>query len=730
MKDLFQKAFDEGRDFLTERESYAMFAALGLDVPRHELIPDGAWLRGRLHEIKKEYPERVVLKVASPDIHHKTEIGGVAVVDNNADAIAGAFDAITTRAREAMPDARLEGALLMEYVQCEQELLVSLIDDPTFGYMLSVGKGGTLTEIFKDIAMRPAPVEKANVEAMVKSLKTYPLLKGYRGTKKADIGQIADFVTTISLLARPAQKSRQKAPAPFCRGFEVVELEINPLAITKDGRVLPIDSILRFRKTRPEEPDIAGKSSAPNEKNLDQLFHPKTIALIGASDTTEKMGGSILKLLIESGAAKVFPVNPKRKELMGLKAYKSISEIPGPIDLAVLAIPAKFTLPVVTECAEAGVKVAIVISGGFGETGTEGKKIEAQMAASARKTGMRIIGPNCMGVYFEPTKFSTFFLSPEKTEIPHCDVNNFTVLSQSGAVCVQMVELTRNVGIRGIVSYGNMIDVDVADLMAYFDRDSGTDVIGIYIEGLTDGAKFISAAKAMHKPVIITKGGKSRAGSAATVSHTGAIAGDYDIAKAVFKSTGLVEAETLEDFADYAKAFSFLHGRRPKGHRLGVISNAGGLAVLAADATEGTCLKMAKYCKATIEAIKAETGGLVIVSNPTDLTAGISDEGFAKAAAHILDDENVDALILIPGIQPRPMREDAIVDEIIRLYNRYDKPMAVTITPTEKRLAMFNRLEAARVPHYDTPERAVRALAAFVELLNGVENGAAQRSSL
>jgi len=704
MKTLLEKVFAEGRNFLSELESYQFFKTLGLDIPHHELIPDSRWLRGRLSAIAKEYPGRVVLKIASPDIHHKTEMGGVAIVENHPDVISGAFDAITTRARAAAPTARIDGVLLMEFVEIEHELLVSLLDDPVFGHVLSVGKGGTLTEIFKDMAMRPAPASNAEIEEMLKSLRASESFMGYRGAKPVDLAKVADAVSKIASLARKDGKS------PLGR-FEIAELEINPFVVTNAGRVVPIDAILKFREAR----EIPQAQLAPDERNLEQLFHPKTIALVGASDTTDKMGGSILKSLIDGKAAKIFPVNPKRDELMGLKCYHAVCSITEPMDLAVLAVPANLTPPVVKECAKMKTRTAIIISGGFGEMGADGKKMEAQMLEAARVADLRLIGPNCMGVYYEPTKFSTFFLAPEKTEIPRRDVNNFTMLSQSGAISVQLVELMRNVGIRAIVSYGNMIDIDVADLMAYFGKDEGTDVIGLYIEGFVNGQKFLNAARGVTKPVIVLKGGKSRAGSAATVSHTGAIAGDYETARAMFRASGFVVALTLEEFADFVKAFAFLKGRVPAGRRIGVISNAGGLGVLAADMAEMTGLQMANYSPATVEAIGGETDEYIHIGNPTDLGPGVTDAGFIKAASHILEDDNVDALVLIPGVQPHPMRPDAVVDEIIKLYDRYEKPMVVSITPTDKRRELFDRLERARVAHYDTPGRAVAALAAYID---------------
>ncbi len=703
MDSLLKKAAAQGRNFLTEHEAYDFIASLGLEVPAHELIKDRPALDSRIEAITAEYTDRIVLKIASPDIHHKTEIGGVAIVKNEPEAIREAFDAMLARAAKAQPDATLDGVLLMEMVEIERELIISLIDDPTFGHILSIGKGGTLTEIFKDIAIRPAPVDKAHIEPMLRSLKTWPLIEGYRGAKGVDVNSIVEFAAKISSLAR-----NDSAAAPS--EYEIAELEINPLVVTKDGRVMPIDSILRFQKAKP-----LTAAARPDLTHIDKLFRPGTIAVVGASDTPLKMGGAILKLLSEKSSAKIFPINPKKNELLGLKAYKSIADVPEPIDLAVLAVPAKFTPGVVEQCAAAGVKTAIIISAGFGEMGKEGREIEDQMRATAQTAGMRLIGPNCMGVYYEPTSLSTFFLDPDKTEIPHRDVNNFTVLSQSGAVCVQMVELTGNVGTRAIVSYGNMIDIDVADLAAYFDKDEGTDAIGIYIEGLKNGPRFLAAANEMTKPTIIIKGGKSHAGGAATVGHTGAIAGDYDVARAVFQSAGLIEATTLQEFADFCKTFSFLTGRPAAARRIAVVTNAGGLGVLSADTAEKIGLEMSRFEKKTVKAIEELTGGLVLANNPTDLTAGISANDFIKAAQHILEDTNVDGLVLIPGIQPHQMKRQVIIDELIALYNRCKKPMVVTITPTEKRIPLFNKLEAARLPHYDTPERAVRALGAYLK---------------
>ncbi len=704
MESMLKMAATQGRNFLTEYEAYDFIASLGLDVPKHELIADAENLAKRLEAIGAEYTSRIVLKIASPDIHHKTEIGGVAIIQNQPETLRAKFAEMLASAKKAQPQARIDGILLMELVEIEQELILSLIDDATFGHVLSIGKGGTLTEIFKDIALHPAPVTGAEIEKMLRSLKTWPLLEGYRGAKGADIKAISAFAEKIAALAR------NNGDSPL-GDFEITEFEINPLVTTKDGRVLPIDSILRFGETKKIKPE----SAHPDLTNIDKLFKPQTIAVVGASDTPQKMGGAILGLLKEKSKAQIFPINPKRDELLGLKTYKSIGEVPEAVDLAVLAVPAKFTPDVVRDCAAAGVKVAIIISAGFGEMGAEGKQIEKGMREVAREAGMRLIGPNCMGIYYEPSSLSTFFLDPNKTEIPHRDINNFTVISQSGAVCVQMVELTANVGTRAIVSYGNMIDIDVADLAAYFNDDEGSDAIGIYIEGLKNGARFLAAAKKMTKPTIVIKGGKSRAGGAATVGHTGAIAGDYDVAKAVFKATGLIEAETLQEFADFCKVFSFLTGRPVGGKRIAVVTNAGGLGVLSADTAEKIGIEVAQFKDKTVKAIEKLTGGLVLASNPTDLTAGVTAQDFTKAATLLLEDDNVDGVVLIPGIQPHQMDNKTLVEELIAMYRRCNKPMVVTITPTKKRKPLFDELEAARLPHFDTPEQAVRALGAYLK---------------
>ncbi|GAG13891.1 unnamed protein product, partial [marine sediment metagenome] len=267
-------------------EAYDFIASLGIDVPKHELIADTDALEKRLAAIGREYSSRVVLKIASPDIHHKAEIGGVAIVENKPETLRAKFAEMLASAKKARPEARIDGVLLMEMVEIEQELILSLIDDATFGHVLSIGKGGTLTEIFKDIALHPAPVAGGDIEKMLRSLKTWPLLEGYRGAKGADIGAITAFAEKIAALAR------KNGDSPL-GDFEIAEFEINPLVTTKDGRVLPIDSILRFREAK----KIAPESAHPNLTNLDKLFKPQTIAVVGASDTPQKMGGAILGLL-------------------------------------------------------------------------------------------------------------------------------------------------------------------------------------------------------------------------------------------------------------------------------------------------------------------------------------------------------------------------------------------------------------------------------------------------
>ena len=462
----------------------------------------------------------------------------------------------------------------------------------------------------------------------------------------------------------------------------------------------------------------------PNTKNLRKFFNPKSIAVIGATEEkrangSDKEGKIIFQNLLKSTIEdKIYPVNPKKKKVLGRKCYDSVTQISQPIDLAVVVVPAKATPAVMEDLKKKKVTNAIIIGGGFKEMGEEGQKLEDKVKEVADKGNIRVIGPNCIGTYSKDINLKTIFLMEEKFWIPKKKPNNLALISQSGAIMLTIMESLPNVGVGYCVSLGNKMDVNDSDLLQYFEKKKGTEVIGIYIEGFKDSKKFLETAKSITKPVVIIKGGKTEQGSKATISHTGAIAGDYIITKSMFQQAGLIEAETSQEFFDYVKIFSYLTKKEAKRNRIAIISNAGGLGILSTDVAAKNGLEIAQYTQNTKKQLKkyAEdymkgTAG----NNPTDLGGGVNDQNFIKNMKIILKDKNVDAMVISPGIETQPMNEEHFVKNISNIISRNKKPVIVTMADTDKYRKHMALLEEKKVPCYTTPEQGVKALAAYIK---------------
>lgn len=289
------------------------------------------------------------------------------------------------------------------------------------------------------------------------------------------------------------------------------------------------------------------------------MFDIKSVAIVGATPNEGKAGNIILKNFIEDFKGKIFPINPKYNEIYGLKCYPSISNILDPLDLVVVAIPAKGVPEVIREAGEKKVKMAIIISAGFSETGEEGRKLEEEIKEYSKKYGIRIIGPNGMGVYDPYNGIDTFFVDRNRLKRPK--KGKISVLSQSGAISLAIMEWlsSRDIGVSKIISYGNRIDLDEVDFLNYFKNDENTKAVFIYLEGLKEGRgkEFLKAAKELNKPVVVLKSGKTKRGILAVSSHTSSMAGDYEVYYHAFKQYGIIEAKNMEEFMIYLQAISY-----------------------------------------------------------------------------------------------------------------------------------------------------------------------------
>ncbi len=449
--------------------------------------------------------------------------------------------------------------------------------------------------------------------------------------------------------------------------------------------------------------------------NLDKIFKPESVAVIGASRKQGSIGLALMENLTEGGyEGRIIPVNPNYSEIMGLRTYKSVSEVDGQIDLAVIATPISTVQEIVKECVGTGVGGAIVISAGGRETGEEGRKLEEQIENEARKGGLRIIGPNCMGLIRPDLRLNASFAAHMPPE------GKIAFISQSGAICSAMLDLSlkENMGFRHFVSIGAMLDVDFGDLIDYLGTDPEVRSILLYIESLTHFRKFMSAARAVSrvKPIVVLKSGKGKAGARAAASHTGAIAGQDSVYDTAFKRAGAVRVDTLEDFFDCAELLA--KQPPPLGPQLVVITNAGGPGVMAADAIEEYGLQLSPLGEETKNRLNHILPPHWSRGNPIDILGDATPERYVEAADCCFEARDIHGMLII--INPQAMTNPTEVAQALAQGLR-ERPYPVFTAlmggvDVEEGREVMNQ---EGIPTYDTPERALRS---FMSLHNYAEN--------
>lgn len=444
--------------------------------------------------------------------------------------------------------------------------------------------------------------------------------------------------------------------------------------------------------------------------DMDYFFNPRSIAVIGVSKNPGKIGSIIFQNLFESGyKGSFYPVNPNADSVFGRKCYASVKEIENDIDMAVVAIPAGGAAQAVRDCAEKGVKACIVVTAGFSEIG----KIEAENDLVAAAGGMRMLGPNVIGVYDAYTGVDTVFNARYRQGRP--GKGGIAFISQSGAFGAAVMDwcVNEGIGLSRFASIGNRADVDEADLLEYLSMDESTKVIALYLEGAKNGRRFYEKLKeaSSKKPVIVIKSGKSREGGRVAMSHTGSLAGSAQVYSGAFRQAGAIEAVTSEELFDFAKAATL---PKMKSGSVQIITNGGGFGVIATDAVVENGLKLAEMSRETVEKIKVCVTEFATVGNPTDLTGNSTAGMYEAAIAGALEDKSVGAVMVVLLLQVSAL-ESSVVDVIARSAAS-GKPVVVCSTGGEFTDAHKKLLEEGGVPVYPTPERAVRALKALAIL--------------
>ena len=440
---------------------------------------------------------------------------------------------------------------------------------------------------------------------------------------------------------------------------------------------------------------------------MKELLSPNSVAVIGASNDETKLGGMLVKNMLNAGfKGKLYPINPKGGEIIGLKAYPSVTDVGEPIDLAVVAVKAALVEGEVRKMKEAGIKYAAILTAGFKEDSPEGAELEKKLVQAAKESGVRFLGPNCFGLMCAGKGVNaTFTYMLPKT-------GNISIFSQSGAVGSSIIDwaVANQMGLAHFVTFGNKADIDEADILEEIAEDPETKVIGMYCEGISDGEKFVQAVENMSvkKPIVIFKSGRTQAGSAAASSHTGSLAGSDAVNNVIFNKLNIFRALDLDEMFDALGVFSTCSPMKKDG--IAIITNAGGLGVMSADAAfDAPHINAVKFSDETIAEIKRRVPTVAGLTNPIDVRGDAKPEYFREVIDIVTKDPNVGGLVIM-GSPLDTADLEAVAKIIVEMRDEIPVPTTVCFAGGSKCDRANAILKEGRVPTYPTPDRAVRAL--------------------
>jgi acetyl coenzyme A synthetase (ADP forming)-like protein len=610
----------EGRSALTAPEGKRVCDAFGIAVPKEGVAHSAKEAAGLAAELG--FP--VVMKIVSPDILHKTEAGGVVVGLKTTGEVESAYDRILANARAYKQDATIDGVQVQQMLQGGQEVIIGAVTDQSFGKLVAFGLGGVLVEVLKDITFRLAPTSMADALSMLDGIQAAEILKGVRGSDPVDRESLALLIQRVSELVGDFP--------------EIAEMDVNPVFATSTGAIaadvrIVVDFAAKPPRHRPSKAEIL--------LAMNRIMKPDAVAVVGASSEDGKIGNSVMKNLINGGyQGKIYPIHPKAEEIMGLKAYKSVKDVPGAVDIAVFAIPAKFVPQALVEVGEKRIPGAILIPSGFAETGNvDGQE---ELIGIARKYGIRLMGPNIYGFYYTPKNLCATFCTAY-------DVKGKAALSsQSGGIGMAIIGFSRSakMGVSAIVGLGNKSDIDEDDLLTFFEQDENTQVIAQHCEDLKDGRAFAEVAKRVSKkkPVIVLKAGRTSAGARAASSHTGALAGNDKIYEDVFRQCGVIRARSLRDLLEFARGVPVVP--TPKGENVVIITGAGGSGVLLSDACVDNGLQLMTMPEDLDKAFRKFIPPFGAAGNPVDITGGEPPTTYKNTIKLGLEDRRIHSIIL------------------------------------------------------------------------------------
>jgi acetyl coenzyme A synthetase (ADP forming)-like protein len=682
------KNLEDENEFLMEHEGSLILRDYGLPVAVGQLAKNGE--EGVEIANKIGYP--VVLKGMSRDIVHKTEAGVVKLNIRNEEDVLRNYESIMEYSKKKDSNARISGVYVQKMVPKGLELILGVKKDPIFGHQLIIGMGGTFVEVMKDFTMKMMPVSASEVKDMTRSLKSYPLLSGYRGGEKINFEKLAHMVFKLNELIKEKP--------------EIMELDLNPVMFYNDQAEI-CDVRLRLGIHQ----DVV-KTKKNSLEHMNKMLNPKSIAVVGASTDQKKNGGRLFRFIVENGfTGDLYPINPKATEVRGYKCYPSLKDVSGGVDLACIIVASAFVPQVMRDCVAKGVRNVIIYSSGFAEVGEEGERLQKEVVDIARKGNIRVLGPNSIGIASPSKKIFTAFGNALESKTK--PLGHIGFVSQSGAMGSALLSRAweQGAGFSRWVSVGNEADLSISDFINVLADDEETKVISVFMESISDKESFRVATKRAldhKKPVLVYKTGRSDVGKRAVQSHTGSIAGDDAVYSAAFKKYGVLRIEKIEELIDVSRAFSIQP--IPKGKRIGIITASGGACSVVADLCSERGMEVPDLASA--DAIYDIIPPFGSTRNPIDVTAEIiaKPEMFKKVLQTVVDDENVDGVIVMMTTNADP-GASVIARAIMDVFNAQRKPIVLGRLGAEMIAPNATKLyKEEGFPVYPTPEQAVNVM--------------------
>jgi len=732
---ILSRAEKEGRNELYEYEVYEILESMHLRTPRYRLIRDEEEITRPL--LSGFGSSRVVMKIVSPRVAHKEKLGGVKVLHKDVDFLRYSCEAMIKSFRDQ--GYPVEGVLLVEFIEYSPELgnevMIGFRESETFGPVISFSKGGSDAEHFASRFSAPnlvlPPLSREWARALLSSTEIQN--KYIQEGKEDYLDQIIEVEMKFSDLS-----TRFSSFFEGDENYVLTDFEINPFVFDPDHRLIALDGYAVFKR-REASTDL--HENRPDPSTLEPFFHPRGIAVVGVSaNDSDRPGNIIAANLLRLGREDVFCLNARGGEASfgdtTVTLFKELKELPGPAELVIVTVPASAAPGVVRQAAETECRALLLIPGGFSESSHD-RGPEEEILRLCREKGIRIMGPNCLGIVYAGSAGSqginTFFIPEKKFRLDLSRRQNMALFSQSGALgLVELAQLRHAVSPKIVVSYGNQLDVDPCDLIGYWSDDRDIRVMGVYIEGFSPGGGrrfFDTASRRLadreSAPIVVYKAGRTREGKMATQSHTASMAGEYAVARAALKQAGVIVADTMADHLGYIKTFSMLTGKKAAGLRCAVVTNAGYEKANAADNLGR--LELAELDESCRKQLQDLLPGFVTVEALLDLTPMVGDELFVEAARTLIRSDNVDCLLvsIVPHsgylhTTDQEMEEcpQNIAAGIVELNRSIGKPLIVSLTATSGLDSEYNRMgqvmESGGVPVFLSAEQAMKNLEEFV----------------